>query len=356
MGTQTAGDVPFLQSQGSLGVALTQQASLYEQGYPIQQLYLSTTGGTPELVRSETSSFTFIEDARRRGSLRSKPGEPDQSKGPRYGRSLTKVAYQIYEQSIPPEYASTIMRPGEGIGADATLDATLLERQALQWQDMAQMHDTERCLREFEIWSSQMLSDDEFSLTVDGNSITNVKTGVTINPVTAAWSDAATDIPAMLVKMYRQFIDEAGGPPTHLIYSFRLLDDLGKNEALQAYAQNRNIDPGLLYAQIPTPLLPGPMRGVQMIEHRGHYKDSSNNKAYFWPKYKLTMLRLGAQGRNVIRSVTVPNEQNDYRGGLNSWIYRDPKTRDTGIITSHNGAPGNGDTSQILCWDLSQAA
>lgn len=356
------GDVPMLRKRSLHRLVQLNQSAIYERAFPIQQLFMLGNGGQPRLVNAEEIAIRFKKALRLMGKLHSQPGAGDNIATATYGKRLVSTMYQRYEDRIPPNHVASMLLPDMPQGyAAATQAASRAEAQ--RWLDMSITDLSEIIYRVWELNAALLLKSGATAnlATIGKDGMTGtIEVPTFIDAATDAsgkWSGSGHDIVADLGSMYRTHVQKAGEEPTHIIYDFRLVEDLAANTSVRSVLNNsRGAVGNVAVTDFPTELLPTSMRDAQKIEVRGwYYADAAaaaaKTRSFYWDRYTVTFLSL-QQPSNVLDMITAPTTSDDYAGGVYGKSYIDQKTDETCIVVGANGAPTTLDGSKVTIFNV----
>jgi len=328
---------------------------LYDQ-FVIADLFNQNT----RLTSTKDFNIPIMRDVRTAGTWHAKPAVGDRAERMSVGMLQGRVLFQAYKDEIEQTHVDGLRlfnanAPdfGQALAAAARQDAARRQAEIVRGY-------TARCLRNYEIWACNMLSQDSFTLTIDGSSET-VTTGLTRNTTTrdttniTGWGTASTDIVGFILQMFRDAEEDLGGV-THVIYSNRLNDELAKNDTVRAVYNAGS--PRFRFtnlADLFSILSPSGAEGVQFMAHKGHYDTnaSGGTRLYFWPKWHICFLNMRASvdGDAPIYNAAFPTMDDDYRGGLFTKVWQENEGG-VWVKVGHNGGPVIANTERIKLFDV----
>jgi len=336
----------FLQRDVIAGL-IQQNVSMMLDEFPVLNLFLSTTGGSPRMVPGELAAFDTVYHEKRLAPFHAAPGIADRVVMTREGRIIVQMIYQQVKDAIRPNELAQCRMPGlpaEAPYSQADVDA--LVRTKIEKL-------TRAILRQREQDCCSMISSATFTRTVDGVSNT-ITTGLTLNTAApiASWATATTDIPAALGAMYEAFVDQAGEDPTDIVMSFQQWSNIAKNDEIREFLIRTPAVGGLI--TLPVGLVGPGLGGARIHVHKSHYKDSSGTKTYYWAEDRMTFLSLSG-GQDVLGTVTCPVIRPDKTLSTESIFPHTWSENETGehwVKVQGVFAPYLGDTDKILAFDL----
>ncbi len=346
------GEAPFLRSETLQGLVEINQSSQYEQDFPIQQLF-----GEPELVESETIIVEADADNLLQGTLHAAIANPDPIESTQAGQKKVATLYQQYSYLIPPSKYAAMRLPGDPFqGAQPGNSAGIIgvmrnraEREAAK--QVLRMQN--RINRTWEQWAADYLAlASGWSLSVGGVSQT-VSPGINVVVSTASWETASTDIQADLGRFLFEFIKQAGGPPTDMIYSFQLIPEFADNTTIRD-TLNPVMGRGPITA-LPLALLPPEMQNINILQSQGQFNPAAgatSTRSFVWPKLTMTWIR---RLPGVLRRIWAPSARNQWGavGPMVAWSHADPMNFNTYLNVGANGAPFVANEDQVMQFDLS---
>lgn len=352
------GDASFLSRESLLGLIELNRAELYEQGYPVQQLFMRSSGGQPVLFDAETALIETARDPRQEGVYATQPAAPALLGGEGYGQERVTVAYQAYKMLLRPNETALMREPGMPNGKGGMGSQIIANHRAQAERRVARniRRMTEQVLRSDEYRCVKHLTTKTYTVPMaDGGTSPAVTTNITAYKVPASWATAGTDIIKDITgKMLTNFVAQAGGPPTHMIYSFLLWNDLAANTALRTWAVSQQ--GGARLNEIPPELLAEPLASCEQIVHTTHIKNRAGTSPTFvWPRYVMTWIR---ETPETMGAGYAPNEFNEYgsRGYISTDEWRDPETGNRYQAVRSNLAPYVENHDNIMMFDLSTTA
>lgn len=352
----TPGDAPFLQRTEMTRLVQTNTEEVYEAGmYPIQRVFMRGNKGELRLVGSSKFLIEFEEAVRKIGNWTSRPGDPTPFEYAKIGLMTAQVGFGAVKDELPADHDAAFREPGQPMGSDPSPGSLAARGKdaAMRWLNKVTKKGVAHHLRKLEWASTQNLTTASYTLVVDGVDVT-VSTGVTLGvcPGGVAWTSASADIPGDLGEMEVEFIEEAGGPPDLVIYSYMLGKELAANDDVRDISK-RGLAGSKIINTLENAILPAGMQDIEIIRETDSYTDSDGDNQPMWPHYIVTMMRLGMDPENVVDAVTVPTRAEEYTGGMWSASAIDPLTQKETVAVGFNGVTLTLDRSRIKSWDVS---
>jgi len=339
-------NAPWLQRDVLAGVIQQNVASALDD-FPVLNLFLSTTGGSPRMVPGELATFDTEYNERRLAGFHAAPGIADRVVHTREGRIIVQMIYQQVKDCIRPNDLARFRMPG--MSAEDVYTSDAVNQMVNKKIDKL----TRAILRQREQDCCSLISSATYTRTVDGVANT-ITTGLTLNSTApiASWATASTDIPAALGAMYKAFVDQAGADPTHVVMSFQAWSNLAKNDKLREFATRGNLPGGLI--ELPLGLISSGVGTVNVLVHKSHYKTDNGTKTYYWAEDRMTFLDLSG-GEDVLGTCTCPLIQPDKTlstESISTHTWAEDETGEHWIKVQGVFAPYLGDLDKILAFDL----
>jgi hypothetical protein len=339
-------NAPWLQRDVLAGVIQQNVAAALDE-FPVLNLFLSTTGGSPRMVPGELVTFDTEYNEKRLAGFHAQPGIADRVVHTREGRIIVQMIYQQVKDCIRPNDLARFRMPGmsaeEVVTSAAVNDMVNKKIEKL----------TRAILRQREQDCCSLISSATYTRTVDGVSNT-ITTGLTLNTAApiASWATASTDIPAALGAMYEAFVDQAGSDPTHIVMSFQAWSNLAKNDELREFATRGNLPGGLI--ELPLQLVSSGIGPVNVLVHKAHYKTDAGSKTYYWAEDRMTFLDLSG-GADVLGTCTCPlilPDKSLSTESISTHTWAEDETGEHWVKVQGVFAPYLGDLDKILAFDL----
>lgn len=340
-------NAPWLQRDVLAGVIQQNVASALDE-FPVLNLFLSTTGGSPSMVQGEMVSFDVEYAEKRLAPFHAQPGIADRVVHTREGKIIVQMIYQQVKDAIRTNDLARFRMPG--MSAEQVMSSADVDKLINKKIDKL----TRTVLRQREQDCCSLISEATYTRTVDGVSNT-ITTGLTLDSTApiASWATASTDIPAALGAMYEAFVDTAGADPTHIVMSFQAWSNLAKNDKIREFSIRGNGAEGGLI-QLPLNLISTGVGNVNVLVHKAHYKTDAGSKTYYWKEDRMTFLDLSG-GADVLGTCTCPLIMPDKTLSTesitpHSWV--ENETGEHWVKLQGVFAPYLGDLDKIRAFDL----
>jgi hypothetical protein len=339
-------NAPWLQRDVLAGVIQQNVAAALDE-FPVLNLFLSTTGGSPRMVPGELVTFDTEYNEKRLAGFHAQPGIADRVVHTREGKIIVQMIYQQVKDSIRPNDLARFRMPGmsaEDVYTSADVNAMVNKKIEKLTRAILRQREQDCC---------SLISSASYTRTVDGVANT-ITTGLTLNATApiASWATASTDIPAALGAMYEAFVDQAGADPTHVVMSFLAWSNLAKNDKIREFAIRGNSGGGLI--ELPLNLISNGVGSINVLVHKAHYKTDAGSKTYYWAEDRMTFLDLSG-GEDVLGTCTCPlilPDKTLSTESISTHTWCEDETGEHWVKVQGVFAPYLGDLDKILAFDL----
>lgn len=316
----------------------------YFDGEAYNQSKIRQLFGTPEVYSEEEISWEIEQVMRRIGTWHAAPATADREADVQAGKKRARVSYWAESFFLTPNELALYKDFGESADLPLSLQDAIRKRdRTVNRKTQLKVQKANRAVEQL---AAAVLSTASASVVVDGVTQT-LNYGAQTQTASATWATASTNIIEEWAEWVADFVEAAGGLPTHLCYSHRFFPSyIAVNDDFRQYdirhpGDQMNV---LLSAVGLDPA------SITLVPVYDRYLNSSDSVTQMWATDKLTMLRLDSD--DVLEMATCRTLDNDMNGGLFSYPIMHTNPKQLEVVVNNNCLPIIRDPNKVMICDL----